>query len=713
MATLEKIRGKAGLLVTVVGLAIFAFIIGDLLNSSSSFMRKNQNNVVVVDGNAVDYQDYMNRENALTEIYKLQTGSSTLSDEHITQIRQSVYDEIVMENVMDPRLEELGIVVTPEEMTDMVEGENISPMLFQVQMFQNPQTGRFDRNRVITFLNQIKNIENFPEEAQAELQQGKAMWMFWEKNIKRNRLNEKYTTLLSKAVAVNSLEAQEAFNNTSENSDIVYVMQSFAGIADSTINVSRSEIKELYNERKERFRQKATCLLDYIAVDISPSQEDYDKALSEMEAIHDELSTTENVAALTNEKSERRYTNAFFSVNGFNNDTEVVDFVSSAAVGDIYGPHFRDNQYRLLKLVEKTQAPDSVKVFEMLLAPRATEAETTAYADSILNELKGGADFSELVSRHSIDNLAQSKGEIGWITEAGALQFIGADFKNTVFSLPAGQCASVKSNSGLHIVKVTERTQSVPKYKIADIQYTVIPSSTTRSKIYNELNQFIANNNSIEKMAAAAKENGFNLVSDVRVRSTDVMIGNITGARQVVRWAFNEGGKGAISDINECDDRFVVVAHKGIFPEGYQSLESVTPQLRNELIREKKGEIIASDLKSRNLSSIDAYASVMETQPDTVKFITMATANITGIGIEPKLNALISTSPLNTISEPVAGNNGVYVFEVINRAKSGQAYDEKRETEQLKANTSYRVGGMAVPFLMQDAEVEDNRVRFY
>ncbi|MDR0572924.1 MAG: SurA N-terminal domain-containing protein [Tannerella sp.] len=712
MATLEKIRNKAGLLVAIVGVALFAFIIGDLLNSGSSFINRNQNDVVVVNGNAVDYQEYMNRENELMEIYKLQMGVSNLSDNYMNQIRQSVYEEIVMEKIIDPRLEKLGIVVTSQEMTDMVEGENISPILLQLPMFQNPQTRAFDRNSVIMFLNQIKNIESYPENIQGQLLQGKALWMFWEKNIKRNRLTEKYTTILSKAVVANSLEAKDAFNNSSVSSDIAYAMGSFANVADSTIHIPASEIEKLYDERKEMFRQQEACIIDYIAIDIVPSPGDYEKASKEMDAIRAELAISDNVAALTNEKSERKYVNAFFSEKGFSADKEVIDFVTSAEIGDIEGPLFKDNQYRLLKLIDKTVNADSVHVLEMQLAPRATEAETRAYADSILNVVKGGADFAGLARKHSVDQMAENNGEIGWVTEAGALQGINEEFRKTAFSLPVGQSAIVKSNYGLHIVKVTDRTRNVPKYKVADIVYTVTPSSATRSRLYNSLNQFIANNNSIEKIETAAKDNGYDLVANARVYSTDMAIGNITGARQVVRWAFNSK-KGDISEINECDDKFVVATHKGRLPEGYQSLASVTPQLKAELAARKKGEELAANLKSKNLSTIAAYADAMNTNPDTVRFITMATSRITNIGAEPKLNALVAAAPLNKVSEPVVGNNGVYVFEVTNRTNDNSVYDEKIQISMLEANNAYRVGGLAFRYMQQHAKIEDNRIRFY
>jgi len=713
MATLEKIRNKAGLLVGIVGLALFAFIIGDLLNSGSSLLHSSANEVVVVNGKAVDYQEFMSRENEMADVYKLQMGQQNLNEQYMNQIRQVVYDEIVVENVFDPRLEELGMKVTPEEMLDMTEGENISPILLQVPFFQNQQTGQFDRNALLNFLNQIKNIESYPPDAQMQIAQYRNIWMFWEKNIKRNRLMDKYTTLISKAIVANNIEAKANYDAAAESSDIVYVMAPFSSIADSTIVVPEAEIKKLYEQRKEMFRQQETAVIDYIALDIVPSQDDFDKVSKEMDQIRNEVETTENIAALTNEKSEHKYINAFFSKSGFGTDNDVIEFVETAKVGDIDGPLFKDNAYRILKLVDKTEAPDSVKVSEILLAPRANEAATRAYADSLLDALNHGSDFVEAVKKHSIDQLVDKDGELGWLTEAGALQGINEEFKKTVFSLPIGKYDIVKSNYGMHIVKVTEKTKDVPKYKIADILYTVTPSSATRSQIYNNLNQFIVKNNSIEKIEANAKDNGFDLVANARVLSTDMTINNITGARQIVRWAFNSS-KGQISnEIFECDGKFVVTALKGKLPEGYQSLAAVEPQLRAELVSKIKSEKIAADLKAKNLSTLAEYAAETGYNPDTVRYINMSTQRITNIGIEPKLNAYIAAAPLNKLSEPIAGDNGVYVFMVINRTKEEQEYDPKQEASFVEANNSFMISNFIFRNLQQEAKIQDNRIRFY
>ena len=712
MATLEKIRSKAGLLVLVVGLALFAFIIGDFLNSGSTYFRQTQERVAKVDGEVIKIQDYQGRIDEMTEMYKMQSGQSSLPEEYMNQIRQSVFDAMVQEVVLDEATDKLGMQVGPEELFDMVQGENISPMIQQMQMFVNPQTGQFDKTALLNFLKTIDddNIANYPADQQAQLIQARNFWLFWEKNIKRQRLEQKYTTLLSKAVSANVLDAKEAFNDVSENSDIVYAMQSYASIPDSTVDVSKSEIEKLYNQRKELYKQKEGKVIKYIAVDIRPSQEDYDKASADIESLKEEFKTSEKVADIVNENSEVPYMDAFFTENAF--DPEMKQFATTAEVGAVYGPVFDNDKYRMFKLVDKTVAPDSVKVSHIMLANTGDEARTTVLADSLMNVLKNGGDFAELAKQFSADQAAENGGELGWFTEITALRGVNDDFKNAVFSTPVNNVVKVKSLYGTHLVKVTEKTNNVNKYKVADIDMTVSPSSKTYSNIYNELNQFISKNSDLAKLDDAAKEAGYNLISGVTVTADNQTLGSIKNSRPVIRWAF-QNDKGKISEIFECDDKFVIAGVEGTLKEGYRSVASVTPALRAELAAQKKGEKIAADLKAKNLTSIDAYADAMGSRVDSVKFINFGTRRIAGIGVEPKMNAMVSIAEVGQLSEPVIGNNGVYVFKVYDRNKDAKEFNEADEIRTLDASNAYRFGFQAIQSLVNKAEVEDNRVRFF
>lgn len=710
MATLEKIRSKAGLLVLVVGLALFAFIIGDFLNSGSTYFRQTQERVAKVDGEVIKIQDYQDRVDEMSEMYKMQSGSTNVPEEYMNQIRQSVFDAMVQEIVLDEATDKLGMGVSSEELFDMVQGENISPMIQQMPMFVNPQTGQFDKAALLNFLKTIESDNAaYPADQQAQLEQARRFWLFWEKNIKRQRLEQKYSTLLSKAVSANVLDAKDAFDGSAVSSDIVYAMQSYASVPDSTIEVSKSEIEKLYNQRKELFKQKEGKVIKYIAVDIRPSKEDYDKASADIESLKEEFTTSEKVADVVNENSEIPYMDAFFTASAF--DPEMKQFATTSEVGDVYGPVFENDKYRMFKLIAKTVAPDSVKVSHIMLAG-ADEARTKVLADSLMTVLKKGGDFKELAKQYSADQAAENGGELGWFTEITALRGVNEDFKNTIFSTPVNEVAVVKSMYGTHLVKVTEKTANVDKYKVADIDMSVSPSSKTYSNIYNELNQFISKNSDIKNLEEAAKEAGYNVLSNVTVTAADQTLGSIKNSRPVIRWAF-QNDKGAISEIFECDDKFVVAAIQGTLPEGYRSVESVTPMLKSELVAQKKGEKISQELAAKNLNSVEAYAQAMGSTVDSVKFINFGTRRIAGIGVEPKLNAEIYLAQEGKVSAPVAGNNGVYVFDVYARNKDAKEYNEAEQIRTLDAANAYRFGFQAIRSLVDKAEVEDNRIRFY
>ena len=196
MATLEKIRGHAPLLVTIVGLALLGFIIEDFLNSGSTYFRQSKNQVVTVNGTSVDYQEYQKRIEEMTEVTKLQYGLQSLNEEQ-----------------------------TPsDELFDMIQGDNIPPIVQQNPLFLDPQTRRFNKARALGVLKALENIDAVPEEQREEMQQMRNFWLFWEKNMKLQRMQEKYMNLLTKAIVANPIDAKDAYEGSVVSSDIVYAV---------------------------------------------------------------------------------------------------------------------------------------------------------------------------------------------------------------------------------------------------------------------------------------------------------------------------------------------------------------------------------------------------------------------------------------------------------------------------------------------------------
>ncbi|MDR1331702.1 MAG: SurA N-terminal domain-containing protein [Tannerella sp.] len=713
MATLEKIRNHAGLLVMVVGLALFAFIINDALNSTSTYQRQSQDEVANVDGTPIKYMDYSFRIEEMTDVFKIQSQTTLVTDEYKEQINQSVYDMMVREIIMNNDFGDMGIYVTPEELFDMVEGENVSPMAQQFPLFIDPSTGMFSKAYALDVLKSFDNLDNFTPSQRPEIERLRNFWLFWERNMKTQRLQEKYMNLLGKAIVANPLEARDAYESSLESSDIVFAMQSYSTVPDSLINVDNSEIRKLYNERKEQFKQREGRVVDYIAVEVRPSEADYENARIEIEELKNELASAEDMETYAGTTSNVDYMDAFMSAAML--DTEMKAFAEIAQLGDIDGPTFANDAYTLLKLNDKTIAPDSVRVYHILLTSltgTGVDSTVTAQADSLLNVLKSGGDFEALVLQYSYDDQTKTTGgEIGWLTEAGALQAGGKEFKDAVFDAALNQPTLLKASYGIHILKIAERTANVPKYKIARAYLEITPSNKTFNDTYNQLNQFVATNNTPEKITAAAAEAGYNLISGIRIMTTDRVLGAVPNSRSVIRWAFESTRKNEVSNIIDCNNQFVVAVRKDVLPEGYQSINSVASMLRSEIAAKKKGEQIAKSLKDKNIHNLQAYADAMSSPIDTVKFITMNTSRITNIGLEPVLNAEITYAQPNQLCGPIIGSNGVYVFTVVNRTQEGETYNEQEQIRTMDMSNSYK-GYQAFQQLIDKAKIIDNRIRF-
>jgi len=711
MATLEKIRNHAGLLVIIVGLALFAFILNDALNSGSTYMRQSHDEVVNVNGTPIKQMEYNYRIEEMMDVFRIQSQTNSIPDEYKDQINQNVYDMMVREIIMKEDFDKLGIYVTPEELFDMVEGENVSSMAQQFPLFID-ETGAYSKARALDVLKSFDNLDAFPATQRVEVERLRNYWLFWERNMKTQRLQEKYTGLLAKAFIANPLDAKDAYESSRESSDIIYAMQPYSTVADSLVEVSNSEIRKLYNERKEQYRQKEGRTVDYIAVEVVPSEADYAAANADADALKADMVDTDDIESLAGTTSNLQYLDAFVSSNAM--DAEMKAFAEKAQVGEVDGPAFIDNSYNIYKLIDKTLAPDSLKVSHIFLTSQTgvVDSAMTATADSLLAVLKNGGDFAALAAQYSLDDQTKANGgEIGWMTELAALQAGGKELKDGIFNAPLNQPTILKASYGIHILKVTEKTANVEKYKIAYAHIDVTPSNKTYSDTYNKLNQYISANNTPEKMQASAAEAGYNLISNVRIATTDRIIGAVPNSRSVIRWAFEGTKKNEVSNIIDCNNRFVVVVRKDVVPEGYQSINSVAALLRSELAMKKKGTKIAEGLKARNLQSIEAYADAMGSPIDTVKFITMETQRLTRIGMEPVLNAEVAFAKPHQLCAPVVGNNGVYAFVVINRTQEGGDYDEKAQITSLELQNSYR-SYQAVQQLVDDAKIIDNRIRF-
>ena len=462
MATLQKIRGKAGLLVGVIGVALLAFIVGDLLNSGHTFFNMNRNKIAVVNGKKITPEEFQAQVQTRTEemqnMYRRQYGMS-LPEGAASRINKEVYDQMVQDILLTDATAELGLTVSKEELADLLQGDNIVPMV--KQQFTDPQTGVFNKDLLLNFLQVVLNEDesNLNGEMAQQLKARREAWLNIEKTVKQQQLVGKYFTLLSKSMAPNKLDLEAAYNGAKNSVDFAYAEQSYTSIPDSTVVISESELKNLYNKQKENFKQDEKREVKFFAVDIVPSEGDYKMTEEKINNLKENFSTTDDIAGMLSFNTDVPYVDAYVAQRDM--DPEMKKFAETAQINEVYGPVFEDESYKMYRLIGKSVAPDSVKVRHIMF-PLQADAKVKAQMDSILTVLKNGGDFAALAKQFSVDqNSAANGGDLGWLTETSAVQF-GQKFVSSVFNGGSGYF-TVETPYGQHIMQVTERTASVPK----------------------------------------------------------------------------------------------------------------------------------------------------------------------------------------------------------------------------------------------------------
>ena len=709
MATLQKIRDKGTLLVIIIGLALAAFVLGDLLTSGRTLFGRAQDKAFVVNHEVISTQQYADKIGQFEEFQKMVSGQSSLDENISSQIREVVYQQMVRDRLLGHQTEKLGLTVTKEELNDLVHGQSISPVLQQLPFFVDQQTGMFDRNALIQFINTVNTPSPNPQE-QALVNQYKSLWLFIEEMVRTQRLEEKYISLLSNAVIVNDLEAKSAFQYSQQNADIEYAMKSYFSIPDSAVSVTDEDVKAFYNKHKESFKMEAPLVrLSYFTKGITPSEEDYAEVEAESRKAYDELSNAVNPAAIVADYSYTPYRDIFVSEQML--DPTQVEFVRGAAVNEMYGPTREDDSFHIYKLIDKTVAPDSVHLRMMAIPTTSMVAQdsvVTHFVDSIYNAITGGTAFAEMANSL---NSNSNGGDMGWAREVDLAGF-SSDLVKVAFNAPIGQPVKLSIPGQQLILQVEERTRPINKYKLAIVDMPVLASEKTSNNIDNELNQFISSPNIDKNFNEVASEKGYMVMPNITVSANDFSLAQIPGSRQVITWAANEKKAGTVKKFDLTNLR-VIARLERVIPSGTTPLSEVSSGIRSQLANEKKAEKIISDLKSQNLASLDAYATSMSTHTDTVRFVNFNTQNITGLGFEPALNAVSAFAPLNKVVGPMKGNMGVYVASVANRTEGSDEYDADEQKNQILNNNAYRLQMQSIEVLKTKLGVEDNRFRFF
>ena len=708
MGIIGSIRKHSGWAVAIVGIAILAFILGDLTKNRSGIP-----DVGKVNGTTLTSQRWNELLTEAENSYKVQYQTAQIPSDAEMMLRNQVWQQFVDQTLIDAETQKLGLQVTAAELNDMYVGTFIHP--FIRQSFTDPQTGVFDIKQVNYW------IENFSTIDTARRQQ----WVELEKAVRTDREQQKYATLLSAGFYMPKAVSNKIAELGNEASNVRVVALSYNEMADTQVELTDADYKKYYDEHRNEFRiREESRALEFITFPVRPTSEDLAAIEDEVKKVWADFQTTDDseMAFFVGAESDRPYDSSYVRANSFRAPLD--ERIAAASAGTMIEPTMVGNEWVMAKVMATAVRPDSLRASVVYVLnsqagggiTRSNE-QAKKLADSLLTQINAKKlSFEDAVRLYSDDpQKEQTQGDMEWQRDGG-YGFLNEQIVNT----PVGGCFLFEHPQGVgyFVVKVTDKTPAEKKYRVALISREIVPSNNTNRMVYNDANRFAGQNRTVEAFEAAAREQNLQ-VRSANTFMMDDRLSGIANARSIVQWAYNEDTKiGAVADqVFECDGMFIVVALKDIYRKGYATLDQVRPSIERQVRLDKVGDMLMSRAEAavKGGKDIASIATALQSPVDTLNGVAFGDYNLQKFGMEPKVISAIASTPSGLVG-PVKGANGVYIVQVDSKEPhTSAATDVNRMVQmyQYKATRDAR-GQWTVGQVLRDAaKIKDQRNKFF
>ena len=716
MATLQKIRNRAGLLVAIViGLALFAFILGDMLGSGAPTSGKRT--VAEINGKGIGISDYLDREKSLREFYQLNAGGQSLDAEMERQIKQETWRRLVRETIMDRSYQKLGIYVSTDELKTMVTGDQAmglggNPALSEPhpivrQMFSNPETGQLNRAVMTNYFNALDN----PQFAQE-----KRRWVFIENEILEEKMNEKYFSLVRKGFQPSSLDLKDYAAENGKSTDFAYISKPFSEIADEEITFTESDVKEYFKLHKETYKQDASRTFQYVVFEVVPSEKDVENARywTAQTKVEFERTTGEEIPRYINGTSDEPFDTKYYT---YNEIPEIIrDSVFGASPEIVFGPYRDGEAFKLARAHDTQMRPDSVRARHILLSLQAfggNRPAMTSLADSLVGVIENGGNFNQIALEYSADESNRAiGGDLGWFKEG----LMVADFNNACFENRAGDLVTAETQFGTHIIRIEEQSRQVQKMQVASIIRNVYSSDETNQDYYNRAVKFRGKATDLEKFTEQAREFGLDPRFAPNITKDQQSIPGIEEPTSLTKWAYSSEINSVSQIFSQSDEKYIVAVLTEALEEGYAELDDVRAEIILAVKKEKKAEALVSRLNEKlaGITDLSQYGAANNENVGEATQVKFANTYVSGVGLEPYIVGASMYLPIDLVSQPLIGESGVFVLSVTNRTESelGETIDPGVKS-RLKYSLESRSNYEAYNALVEAAKVQDNRLDLF
>ena len=700
MALIGTLREKMGVGVVVfVFVAIASFVLSDLLGNNSVLL--GDNNVGEIAGRTISLEEYQQAIQEREANFFLNTGRQA-GDRDMATLRQQAWDMLVARHAIQREFSKVGVTVTVDEIEDMIHGKNVD---YNVQQaFTNPQTGQFDRQQVMSYLQQLNTM---PETSEPRVR-----WEVFQRELKPGRERIKYENLLIKSAYVTTAQAELDYHLQTDVAEVKYVFVPYYAISDSAVTVTDSDLKAYYNKNKERYKSEHTRDLKFVQFPVVPSSDDTLAITEELNRLVSDFKAAEDDSVFANINSD--YSNAYSNYNL----SSLPSFITTEELtpGLVKGPFIDGSTFKLVK-VSKVGKDTTFNARASHILIRWSEetdqakAEAKEKARKILNEIKGGADFAQKAQEHGTDGTASVGGDLGWFPTGQMVK----PFNDAVFNATRKGLLNdvVETEFGYHIIEVTE-VKDNSLFSIAIIEREITPSDASINEALRKAENFSSELSGVENFTARAEQEGLTVYDAKNVGTSERRINTLGDARQIVQWLFRDAEVDKVSDVFDLQDLYVVAVMTGEIEKGYKSLElvkeEITPATRNEV----KGKMIIEKLVGlqgtlEEIASGFGKDAVVHSMSD----LKLSSNTMTTVGFDPLAVGTAFSPEGGKRTEPFAAERGVLIVEMQNKTIAPAIADYTSYKNQLEQVALNRNTMSIADAIKNKANIIDTRYKFY
>ena len=707
MAVLSKIRQRSFFLIVIIALALFSFILADVIRNGGFSSEKSLTTVATINGETLTRDIFM-KQVELTQRNLGENGTTA-------QAMNMVWDRELRNVLQQQQYDALGLTAQKEQLDQSLRMGLASNPTFQ------------DTDGVFSALKVQEYIANVKATNPTAYQQ----WLDYENNLKSGALQTTYYNMIKAGMRSTLSEGEQEYRYQNDKINMQYVYVPYTSIPDTDVSVTDSEIEAYIRNNAADYEQTPQVDVQFVSFSEAPSDADIADAettitslLKDREVYNSNINATETLKGLENTQDYQNFINdnsdvPFQDRYFFKSDIPeaIAEDLFATPLNGIYGPYKLGNNNNISKVIGITQMPDSVQSRHILIryqgSFRASDAisrskeDAKAMADSIARVLKRNRNKFEALAKTLSDDKSNSDngGDLGY-SGPGKLT---KDFNDFIFDNNTGTLGVVETEFGFHVVEVQEQKNKQKAMKFATISKEIEASEKTLNEVFANASRFeVAAQKGDFSQIAKTQELALKPVN--KIGALDATIPGVGNNRSIVNWAFEEDV--SVGDVKRFSilDGYVVVQLTRKSPKGLMSIAEasalVMPKLRNAYKAKQIMATISGD-------DLDAIASSQGITVQNATAITMAAPTIPGAGAEPEVVGAAFAKAAGETTSLIAGEKGVFKVRVtaVNNAPVLENYASY--ANQLNSAATPAVNTKVYQALKNAAEIEDNRANFF